>query len=316
MTDATTVPDQVQQDLFVLEEIPDCSLKEDVASMEFPLFSLSKNRDTTIRVYSRGGRFVRVIPSALGAATVFDKDLLIYCVSRLVRAADTGHRPLSRCVRVDIGAFLKWTGRSRGGTSYQRARDMFRRLRGTIVETNVSTNEQEETEGFGLIEDYRVVASTKGGTGLLSADVTLSEWLYRAVCDFNVLTLHPGYFALDKPLDRRLYELARKHCGDKAYWSITLPALHDKSGSASSPRRFRQDILEACSRSVAASSQFPEYWFVLDESTRPGQVFFFTRDSAKLHSEARKSGKEVWLSRFLQTRLALLAPPRPRTTAA
>ncbi|MCA9184408.1 MAG: replication initiator protein A [Pirellulaceae bacterium] len=31
-----------------------------------------------------------------------------------------------------------------------------------------------------------------------------------------MLTLHRDYFRLRKPLERRVYEIARKHCGPKA----------------------------------------------------------------------------------------------------
>jgi hypothetical protein len=68
----------VQPDLFVvLEAIHDWPVKDDVSSMEYPIFSLSKNRDTRIRVYSRAGRSIRIIPSAVGAATVFGVYALI-----------------------------------------------------------------------------------------------------------------------------------------------------------------------------------------------------------------------------------------------
>jgi len=42
-------------------------------------------------------------------------------------------------------------------------------------------------------------------------EITLSEWVYRSVISKNVLTLNRDYFRLRKPLERRMYELARKH---------------------------------------------------------------------------------------------------------
>ena len=110
----------VQPDLFVvLEAIHDWPVKDDVSSMEYPIFSLSKNRDTRIRVYSRAGRSIRIIPSAVGAATVFDKDILIYCISQIVRGHDAGIK-VSRRVRVDVYPFLLGTRRSTGGAAYER----------------------------------------------------------------------------------------------------------------------------------------------------------------------------------------------------
>jgi hypothetical protein len=42
------------------------------------------------------------------------------------------------------------------------------------------------------------------------------------------LTLNRDYFRLRKPIERRIYEIARKHCGRKKEWSIGLALLHKK----------------------------------------------------------------------------------------
>ena len=290
--------DAVQADLFVvLETFHDWPVKDDTSSMEYPIFSLSKNHDTRIRQYSRGGKSVRVIPSAYGAATVFDKDILIYCISQLVRAADAGI-PISRRVRVDVYPFLVGTRRSTGGAAYERVVDMCRRLKGTTIETNVKTNEKEQLEGFGLIEDYRITSYTKNQKGALELELTISDWLYRAAMDFDILTLHPDYFSLGQALERRLYELARKHCGDKAWWEISITLLHEKTGSSQSLRRFKQDLKE-----IIANDPLPDYRIALDETTKPNKVVFLTRDNAKLVCEANRAGRLSWVSFFLQKTL-------------
>ena len=46
-------------------------------------------------------------------------------------------------------------------------------------------------------------------------EVTLCEWLFRAIESAEVLPISRDYFRLRRPLDRRLYELARKHCGQQ-----------------------------------------------------------------------------------------------------
>ena len=48
---------------------------------------------------------------------------------------------------------------------------------------------------------------------MIAIEVTLSKWLYNALQAHEVLTVHRDYFRLQKPLERRLYKLARKHCG-------------------------------------------------------------------------------------------------------
>ena len=46
---------------------------------------------------------------------------------------------------------------------------------------------------------------------MISVKVSLSDWMYNAVLGHEVLTLHRDYFRLRKPLERRVYEIARKH---------------------------------------------------------------------------------------------------------
>ena len=64
---------------------------------------------------------------------------------------------------------------------------------------------------------------------MVAVEVTLNEWLYNAIVAREVLTLNRDYFRLDGGLERRIYELARKHCGAQAKWMISLELLHKKS---------------------------------------------------------------------------------------
>jgi plasmid replication initiation protein len=77
---------------------------------------------------------------------------------------------------------------------------------------------------------------------MASIELTLSEWLYNAIVATEVLTLSRDYFRLRKGLERRLYELARKHCGLQAKFTISLETLLKKSGATCSIREFRRQI--------------------------------------------------------------------------
>ena len=109
---------------------------------------------------------------------------------------------------------------------------------------------------------------------MVAVEVTLSEWLYNAVSAFEVLTIHPDYFRLRKPLARRLYELARKHCGHQTSWVIGLELLRDKSGSKSKIKEFRRMV-----RAIEADDSLPEYRLVLGNDDK---VTFYVRDGARL----------------------------------
>jgi len=101
---------------------------------------------------------------------------------------------------------------------------------------------------------------------MVSVKVTLSEWLYRAVLSKSVLTLSREYFSLRKPLERRLYELARKHCGTQPSWRVSLEVLLAKTGS-NSPRR----VFRAMVREIAKNARLPDYTLTEEE----GDIFAF-----------------------------------------
>jgi hypothetical protein len=72
--------------------------------MEFPLFTLSTNPDTAIREYHQPGtnKHVRIIPPVIGAATVFDKDLLLFIGSQIIEGRKAG-LPISNTVIHQVG---------------------------------------------------------------------------------------------------------------------------------------------------------------------------------------------------------------------
>jgi hypothetical protein len=111
----------------------------------------------------------------------------------------------------------------------------------------------ESTRGFGLIDAWEILRRERRGR-MIHVTVTLSDWIYRSVLSKSVLTLHRDYFHLRKPLERRVYEIARKHCGRQAEWKIGLETLLKKTGSTSPRRVFRKMI-----RDMAAEDGLPDY---------------------------------------------------------
>lgn len=240
--------------------------KHDLASMEHPVFSLATRPDRRILNYRHNDVEVTVTPSVRGRATIFDADILIFCISQLMAALNAG-RPVARKLTLTAHDLLLATGRETSGDSYRRLKEAFERLAGTRITTNIITGDKEVTTGFGLIESWEIVRLTRAGR-MISVSVTLSDWLYQAVLSRSVLTLNRDYFALRKPLERRLYELARKHCGQQRRWRVSVETLLKKSGSTS-PRR----VFRAMVRDVIARDSLPDYR--LEEE--PGDFIAVTR---------------------------------------
>jgi plasmid replication initiation protein len=117
-------------------------------------------------------------------------------------------------------------------------------------------------EGFGLLEWWRIVKRSPTDQRMMGVELKLSDWLYRAVANLEVLTLHRDYFRLDGGIERRVYELCRKHCGNQDTWSIHLPLLYKKAGARSELKLFRFAI-----RKLVQSDHLPEYWLRYTQSS-------------------------------------------------
>ena len=262
---------------FFLADMFDYALKDDGATMEAPIFTLSTKPDLSIWQWTSkdGNKSIKVAPSVLGRATQFDKDVLIYVVSQLTEALNRGREDAqNRTVRFTVYDYLVTTNRGVGGDDYRRLQEAFERLAGTRITTDIKTGGERVKEGFGIIDTWRIVEKSREDERMIAVEITLSRWLYNAVQAFEVLTIHPDYFRLRKPLARRLYELARKHCGHQTSWAIGLDLLREKSGSKSSLREFRRAV-----RAIEADDSLPEYRFVVGHDDK---VTFYMRDGTRL----------------------------------
>jgi plasmid replication initiation protein len=264
------LPERHRQDDLFICDVLDAIPKDDMASMEHPIFSLATKPDTRILRYEHRNVVVEIAPSVRGLATIFDKDILIYCISQLMAKKNAGE-PLAQTLHLNAHELLMWTNRETSGDAYRRLKEAFERLAGTRITTNIKADGEEITEGFGLIESWRVIRETRSGR-MSEIKVRLSDWVYKIIQGSEVLTLSRDYFRLRKPTDRRIYELARKHCGEQDEWKISLELLHKKTGASSHQREFKSMVKE-----LAHHDHLPDYRIQLEDN----MVVFRNRTSIK-----------------------------------
>jgi hypothetical protein len=247
------------RDFFVLE-IFDAAFRSDMASMEHPIFSLSSKPETRVLSYEHDDTKIAIIPSVKGLPTVHDKDILIYCISKLVHLKNHG-KPIGPKVRLTTHDLLVSTNRPTNNLGYERLESALERLAGTVIKTTIETGDETTTSGFSLISRFEY--NRKGSMHadrLRYLEITVSDWLFRAVEATEVLTLNPVYFQLRSPLDRRLYELARKHCGNQEKWRIRIDKLQKKCGSKQERKHFAKHL-----RETIDEDHIPDYRFELDD---------------------------------------------------
>jgi plasmid replication initiation protein len=270
------------RDFFVLD-ITDASPRSDMAGMEFPFFSLGTQPDIREREYRRGDVILRVTPSVRGMATVFDRDVLLYCISQLMARKNAG-LPIGKVVQFTAHDMLVATNRQIDGDGYKRLEQALTRLRGTTFQTTIKTGGEAATRIFGMIESADVLRKEPITGRMVAVEVVLSDFLFRAIESNQVLPIHRDYFRLRSPVDRRLYELARKHCGQQPQWQISMDLLKDKVAFSSNVR-----LLRAHMRRLVASQHLPDYTVDIAEDV----VIFRQRAEAAAKLAAPRDGNEM-----------------------
>ena len=262
---SSLLPDRHPTKDFFILDVRDASPKDDIASMEHPIFSLSVKPDMRELEYEHNGKRIVISPSGRGLASIMDKDIIFYCISKLIYEQDQGVE-IDPWVEVTAHEVMVATNWNIGSRDYKRFEDALVRLRGTTIVTNIATGDTEQIEGFGIIDRFEIERIGENGKksafGRMSkVRVKLSDWTLNAIKAGEVLTISPLYFRLRRPLERRMYELARKHVGDKTRpWPIGLEKFQKKVGSNAPKKKFRYFL-----REIIRDGNFPDYTFALED---------------------------------------------------
>lgn len=244
-------------------DVLDGVAKSDHASMEYPLFTLSTKPDMNFREHRIGEEYIKLAPSKYGLANVHDRDILIYCISRAMAAIKKGEKPQKR-LNIKFADLLAATNRDKGGRGYKQLEKSLNRLQGTQIETNIVTGGIARWAVFSFIDNANTITTEDGR--IIGLTITLSDWIFNAISENGrkVLTISRDYFRLKKPIERRLYEIARKHCGTRnKEWKFKLETLKEKTGSVSTKANFKRMIANV----VKNQERIPDYRFQLKGDT-------------------------------------------------
>lgn len=287
---ASLVPELYRNRDFFVADLLDCAIKDDSATMEVPIYSLSTKPDMKPWRWSSkdGSRSLEVQPSIRGRATQFDKDVLIYLVSQMSEGLNRG-RPDSgqKTVRFTVYDYLIATNQSTSGFSYKRLELALDRLAGTRLKTNIRTGGTLIKKNFGIIDSWEIIEKSENDKRMVGVEVVLSDWIFNSIQAREVLTLVREYFSLRKPLERRLYEMVRKHAGHQMSWKISMALLLEKSGSLSELKSFRFQVLK-----ILKEGNLPGYG--MDHIKEDDSIVFFNlnpKDVAK--AIAKKSRQRI-----------------------
>lgn len=261
---------------FILAELDIISFKSDLVTLEVPIFCLTTQAEKGLWKWQSadGKKIVEVAPGFYGRATQRDKDVLIYCVSHLIQRKNAG-LSINKTVRFTANNFLRSMRRGTRGENFEHLKEALDRLKGTQIKTSELLNDKWKlSKGFGLIEEWQILEKSVMDLRVQPITVTLSDWIFNQVLDNKVLTIHPGYFLLRKPLERRLYEIARKHVGRQGTWKIRIDGLKEKCGSSQS----RLNEFISGLKKISDDDKIPDYRFLIKD----GHAHFYSKDSSRV----------------------------------
>lgn len=235
-----------QLDLFIANA-SDISPKEQIDLMARCWFALDKRIRTESIIHRSGDDWVSVSAGKKGLASIFDNDVLLFVISHYMDAINRGVAPkeLGRRFQFTAYEYFVFVGKKHiGGRDYVELWKKLQRLQGTVVNTNIRTDNQTTQHAFNWLSEIKQI---KEGNHHRGFEVVVPSWIHDSVVNKKlVLTLNPGYFQLTSGLQRFLYLFGRKSSGRQITgWTESVVSLHRKSSSRSPIHKFRSNLKRA-----------------------------------------------------------------------
>lgn len=250
-----------QRDLFIMDSPLLADVRGDRSLMAFPFFALSKGKWTKPLAYDNGTVSIEIVPTAKGAATIYDKEIVLYIASLMIARLEAGEEVAQEFHFTAHDLFCV-TGNNPSARSYSRLSQALERLQGTQIKTNIEAGGEGEEGYFSWLSEAKLYYTRNKDAQsdvrrLKAIRVRLCDWLYRAILhDRQILNYANGYFQLG-PVERRLYEIARSTCATGPH-EMDLDELRRQLGYQNSLPHFRHAL-----KAIAEADAIPDYRLVL-----------------------------------------------------
>jgi len=258
--------------------------------MEFPFFSLEKKKRLKPIIYER--KNIKISIHGLhdyGIATIWDADFLIWVASQINMAREKGKTP-TREILINPYTYLMQTGKISStycsGKLYGDLKMALTRLKGTLILTNLVSGGSKKTETWSWIQDWKVIEDETTGKmkGIL---IILAEWIFdRVIKDLSLLSICPEYFKLTSGIDRWLYKIARKHCGNQDVFTIGVDTLYEKYPPGREFRKYKFEL-----KATVKANRIPEY--DLSWSEEGPKVIITPKEGARERRKLSRALREI-----------------------
>jgi plasmid replication initiation protein len=281
---------------FFVGDLVDYAPKDSRDMMERPFFSLAKRKRNQPIEYEDAEKtvYVKVTPNPnYGMATIWDADILIWCISRIMADIDRGRNDVERTIYTTPYELLKGIARGTSGADYRDLMNALRRLRNTEVETNIRPGPRRKYAAFKWIEDTEGEGADPGDpTQLKSISLTIPRWLFNGLRESGgVLTLDREYFLLTGGLEKAVYRIARKHAGSQEHgWLVKMKTLQQKTGSEEVTRNFALRMRKLAAKE-GSEDQLPRYRVTMTKAADGSEAVHFVDRELADHAALMKQEK-------------------------
>ncbi len=274
---------------FFIADIIDYAPKDHPEMMERPFFAIAKRKRLRPIEYENADGSVWIKVSGHpehGMATIWDADILIYCISKIVAARDAGDNDFGASIFVSPYELLKSIARETGGKNYQELMAAIKRLKTTTIETNIRGGKNRIAIFNWLAEVEGEGRETENPEQLKTLELRVSNWLFKGIMSGKgVLTLDREWFLLKGGLERVIYRIARKHAGEQPQgWTCRFDVLYQKTGSEEPIRNFAVRL-----RRLVKKDGLPRYTMRLTKTQDGSEAVHFIARSLVAKDEAPAS---------------------------
>lgn len=219
-----------QKDFFIFD-IFDVVLKDDMVLMEYLLFLFVIKLDMCYFEYCGGDNWLKIVLFGVGLFMIFDKDILIFCVSQFMYCKNWGEK-IGKWVCFSVCELMIIINCKMGGIEYQCLEQVFQRFIGIIFQIDIQIGNKCEICFFSLFElGSGFVMKEEGKWWFDYCEVILFDWVMCVIEGDEVVMILNDYFCLCCLLECCFYEIGCKYCGSQLKWQIGFVKFQEKIGS-------------------------------------------------------------------------------------
>ena len=160
--------------------------KSDQVILEYPIFS-PHTGNKTIRKYEHNGNTIEVRPGVKhGLATIYDKDIWVYCISHLIRNANSKELNMPSIVKFTAYQFTQDTKKRIVGNIFKRLSTSLERLSETLIKINLKQGEYAIKECLPLVSSFKIDEKGKGES-MIDIEVKISPNILELIKHENIL---------------------------------------------------------------------------------------------------------------------------------